>query len=142
MGHACLVVMVAEMNVVVVIMLLQISQIVPYILFCDLCFYGNKVSPYTTVIGCASKFFETFQLEKAQKYSVTERVNKSDLRCKAPKNGFVKINWDTVVDKNRRKMYIGVVVRDDMGEVMATLSAPKYHIIEPDIAEAFVALTW
>jgi hypothetical protein len=43
MGHACLVVKVAEMNVVVVIMLFQILQIVPWPVFlyaCDLCFYN------------------------------------------------------------------------------------------------------
>jgi hypothetical protein len=33
-----------------------------------------------------------------------------------------------------------VVVRDNMDEVLATLSAPNDHIIEPDIAEAVAAL--
>jgi hypothetical protein len=37
-------------------------------------------------------------------------------------------------------MGYGVVVRDNMGEVLATLSAPNDHIIEPDIAEAMATL--
>lgn len=35
---------------------------------------------------------------------------------------------------------IGVIVRDSEGEVLATLSALKAHIIAPDIAEAMVTL--
>jgi hypothetical protein len=34
---------------------------------------------------------------------------------------------DVVVDKNRIKMGIGVVVRDEMREVLATLLAPRDH---------------
>lgn len=45
------------------------------------------------------------------------------------------------MDKNNRKMGIGVIVRDSMGEVLATLSAPKEHIIALDIAEATAALS-
>jgi hypothetical protein len=37
-------------------------------------------------------------------------------------------------------MYISVIVRDGMGEVKATLSAPEDHIIEFNIVEAFAAL--
>ena len=44
------------------------------------------------------------------------------------------------MDKHRRKMGIGVIVRDSMGKVLATLSAPKDYIIELDIAEVVVTL--
>jgi hypothetical protein len=40
-----------------------------------------------------------------------ERVITYDVRWETPKNRFVKINWDVAVDKSRRKMGIGVVVR-------------------------------
>lgn len=40
----------------------------------------------------------------------------------------------------RRKTSICVIVRNSMGEVLATLSTPKDYIIEPDIAEAIAAL--
>jgi urease alpha subunit len=45
-------------------------------------------------------------------------------------DSFIKINWDTTVDKNSRKMGIGVVIRDGMGEVMVTLLAPKEYTVE------------
>lgn len=44
------------------------------------------------------------------------------------------------VDKNNKTMGIGVIVRDNNGEVLATFSAPKAHIIDPVIAKASAAL--
>jgi hypothetical protein len=44
------------------------------------------------------------------------------------------------VVRNRRNMGIGIIVRDSMEEVLATLSKPKDYIIGPDIAEAKVVL--
>jgi hypothetical protein len=49
-------------------------------------------------------------------------------------------NWNTGVDRNRKNFGIGIIVRDSMGEVLATLSKPKDYIIEPDIVEAKLAL--
>lgn len=37
-------------------------------------------------------------------------------------------------------MGIDVIVRDGMREVLATLSSPRDHIIEPDVEEAMAAL--
>jgi hypothetical protein len=53
---------------------------------------------------------------------------------------FVKVNWEGVVDKENRKMGIRVTIRDYEWEVLATLIAPKQHIIDLVIAEATMAL--
>jgi hypothetical protein len=37
-------------------------------------------------------------------------------------------------------MGVGVLVRDGMGEVLATMSSPRDYITELDIAEAIAAL--
>jgi hypothetical protein len=55
-------------------------------------------------------------------------------------NGFVKINWDAAVNKTKKKMGIGVIIRDCKGDVRATLAEPKDYIIAPDVAEAMAAL--
>jgi hypothetical protein len=53
---------------------------------------------------------------------------------------FVKVNWDAAVDKNKRNMGVGDIIRDRMGEVLTTLSTPKDYIIDPNLAEAMSAL--
>jgi hypothetical protein len=50
------------------------------------------------------------------------------------------VNWDAAIDKKNSKMSIGVIVRDLMGEVLATLSAPKDNIIDLTIVESLAAL--
>jgi hypothetical protein len=74
------------------------------------------------------------------KYGSIERVIIEGVQWEATKNGFIKINWDATVDKGRRKMGIGVVVRDGKGEVFVTLVAPKDYIVKTDIAEVAAAL--
>lgn len=57
----------------------------------------------------------------------------------SPFDGFIKVK-SGCLDKENRKMGIGVIVRYNMGEVLATLSAAKDYIIALDIAEASAAL--
>jgi N6-adenosine-specific RNA methylase IME4 len=52
---------------------------------------------------------------------------------------FVKVNWSVAVDKTKKKMGIGVIIRNSKGEVLATLGEPKDHIIAPDVVEAMTA---
>lgn len=53
----------------------------------------------------------------------------------------MKANWNAIVDENNRKIGLCVIVRDRMGEVLVTLSAPKPYITHPVVAKALEALT-
>lgn len=53
---------------------------------------------------------------------------------------FVNVNWDAAVDKDNRRMSIGVIMRDQKGKVLAMLIASKPHIISPAVAKAMTAL--
>lgn len=44
------------------------------------------------------------------------------------------------MDKQKERMGIGVRIKDDIGEVLATLSPPKDHIIAFDVTKAMAAL--
>ncbi|XP_059436480.1 uncharacterized protein LOC132169465 [Corylus avellana] len=102
--------------------------------------HGEKVSPSNVVVKNAIDSLEAYRTANSQIKGVIERDNTKVLHWKAPKDDFVKVNWDAAVDKHKRKMGIGVIVRDSMGEVLTTLSAPKDYINEPDIAEVMAAL--
>lgn len=54
-----------------------------------------------------------------------------------PNMGFVKVNWNAVVNKNKGKMVIGVIM---VGEVLVALIAPRQHIIYPTVAEGLLFL--
>lgn len=44
-------------------------------------------------------------------------------------DGFVKINCDAAVETTKKKMGIGVIIRDSKSEALATLSEHKNNII-------------
>lgn len=52
----------------------------------------------------------------------------------------MNVTSDATVDKEKQKLSIGVIVRDDGGEVLAALSAPKQHVTYPVVAKATMAL--
>jgi ribonuclease HI len=58
---------------------------------------------------------------------------------KAPPVGVYKINWDAAIDKSRRIMGVGVIVRDGEGEVVAALHSSQMGITDPATAEAYAA---
>lgn len=61
------------------------------------------------------------------------------LRWKAPPRGVYKINYDANIDKTRKLMGVGAISRDSEGKVLETLFSPKIYIIDPTMAQAFVA---
>jgi len=60
--------------------------------------------------------------------------------CSAAKDirsidGLAEVNWNAIVDKNKMKMSIDIIIRDRMGKVVAMLSEPNDYIIALDVAE-------
>jgi hypothetical protein len=75
----------------------------------------------------------------SRKYSV-KLAETLEILWKASMHDFVKVNSDAVVDWNKIKMGISVIIRDRMGMVLAMLSEPKDYIIAPNVAEATTTL--
>jgi ribonuclease HI len=91
------------------------------------------------VLSNAQESLVAFQTSNSQKYS--EKVAKvKELHWQAPMDGFVKVNWDATTNKNKKKIGIGIIIRDSMGATMTTLSKPKDYIVALDIAEAMAVL--
>ncbi|XP_041003875.1 uncharacterized protein LOC121249222 [Juglans microcarpa x Juglans regia] len=49
------------------------------------------------------------------------QLNRREARWKRPSEGFVKVNWDAALDSEKKRMRLGVVVRDEEGEVLLSL---------------------
>jgi hypothetical protein len=101
--------------------------------------HGKSTSPHNKVVSNAFISLMAFKNANSQKiWGII--AEKRELCWKALLNGFVKINWDAAVNKTKKKMGIGVIIRDCKGDVRATLAEPKDYIIAPDVAEAMAAL--
>jgi hypothetical protein len=58
---------------------------------------------------------------------------------RAPRAGWLKANWDAALNNTSRKMGIGVVVRNESGEVVAALAKVIPFVEDPTAAEAIAA---
>ncbi|XP_059450800.1 uncharacterized protein LOC132181566 [Corylus avellana] len=56
-----------------------------------------------------------------------------------PPQGYMKINWDASVDKRRKRMGVGVVVRDHDGRAIVMLGTSREYVQDPSMAEAIAA---
>jgi hypothetical protein len=56
-----------------------------------------------------------------------------------PSSGWVKLNWDAALSPSTKTMRIGVVVRNNRGDVLAALAAPVPCVLDPTSAEVLAA---
>jgi hypothetical protein len=55
-----------------------------------------------------------------------------------PQVGVIKVNWDVVIDSSNKKIdSVGTIVRDQQGNVLASLCSSKPYIIDLAVAEAY-----
>ncbi|XP_059436609.1 uncharacterized protein LOC132169617 [Corylus avellana] len=57
----------------------------------------------------------------------------------APTQGWYKANWDVAIDKLNERVGIGVVLRDEKGQVIATMCKTRMGILELAMGEAYAA---
>lgn len=101
---------------------------------------GRHVSPIQTVVTHATEALVAFHRVQLRPASTTTATQPKDTRWEAPPAEFVKANWDAALEKETKKMGIGVIVRDSKGGVFVTFSSPKAFIIDLAVAKANAAL--
>jgi hypothetical protein len=60
-------------------------------------------------------------------------------RWNKPPFGVIKLNWDAAVDKEGKKMGVGIIARDYHGAILAVFVASRLFITVPTTAEALAA---
>jgi predicted TIM-barrel fold metal-dependent hydrolase len=70
------------------------------------------------------------KMEKERRLPSPGRV-----RWQKPPVGIMKINWDAALHKENKHMGVGVVIRDDKGDVVVALSKIVPYIVDPLTAE-------
>jgi ribonuclease HI len=57
----------------------------------------------------------------------------------APSQGWYKANWDVAIDNLKGRVGLGVILRDERGQMLAAMSKTRIGTLEPSTGEAFVA---
>jgi hypothetical protein len=102
--------------------------------------FGGKFSSPKSIVQAAKaqlEFFCSIEMKSATSSSYPRGLE--DVCWKAPSGGVLKANWDAAVDGRRKKIGIGVIVRDHEARVIAMLSETKDFIKDPATAEALAA---
>jgi hypothetical protein len=58
----------------------------------------------------------------------------------APAAGMLKVNWDVAIAQGENRMGVGIIIRDEKGNVIAVTSKPVMATHDPATAEALAAL--
>jgi hypothetical protein len=93
-------------------------------------FLGGSFSHPTQIVRKAMESIEELKNANARPQVENEDIS-SHKNWMLPAVGHIKINWDAAVNKAKGKMGIGVIVRDNEGEVLETLQTPRLYIIHP-----------
>ncbi|XP_035551109.1 uncharacterized protein LOC118349687 [Juglans regia] len=54
-----------------------------------------------------------------------------------PVRVFIKVNWDTSLDVKRKRMGIGIIIRDEEGEALVVVCDLKKNVVNAVVAESF-----
>ncbi|KAF5447381.1 hypothetical protein F2P56_032936 [Juglans regia] len=98
--------------------------------------FENKFEGPDVIFRQAIDFLLQFQ-EAQQKdpRSQIERSQRELCRWKVPIEDQVKVNWDAALKVNEGRMGIGVVMRDEHGDLLVSLCAQKRIVTSPLVAE-------
>ena len=79
-----------------------------------------------------------YEFEQKVKNNMERATNTLIRKWMFPPYGVIKINWDAMIDKTRKKMSVGVIARNHEKGI-ATICSSKPYMIDPTVAEAFAA---
>jgi hypothetical protein len=102
--------------------------------------FGGTLSSPTHMVKSTMDFLTEFHA--AQLLPPTASVARTQSvrqLWRRPPEGVVKVNWDAALDKDTKMMGVGVIVRDERGDVLATLCTTIPFVTDPTIAEAIAA---
>lgn len=80
---------------------------------------------------------EYYSAIQQEKRSMRSSINTDVPRWMAPPCGAFKINWDASIDK--ALMGVGIIVRDYVVQVMATMCSSKPYSMDSTVAKAYTS---
>jgi ribonuclease HI len=98
---------------------------------------GTFTSP-NDIVNATANYAEDFKLANEKPIpKVYVNENGQDEKWTAPTHGWYKANWDFAFNNSAGRMGVGVIVRDEKGEVAVAWSKSCLGSLEPTTGEAF-----
>ncbi|XP_059461922.1 uncharacterized protein LOC132190915 [Corylus avellana] len=98
---------------------------------------GKFISP-NNIVRITNSGVEEYM--KANLHNHSQRGDdESPTRWKAPANGWVKVNWEIALDKANGRIGVGVIVRNEVGAVIAAKGSTRLGLQDATAAEALGA---
>jgi hypothetical protein len=101
--------------------------------------FGGSLLPPSILIKEATKLLGDFRKHFAITVELVNGGFSSHNRWLKPEINRIKINWDATLDGRKKIMGMGIVARDCLGVVKATMCADISYIRDPIVAEAIGA---
>ncbi|XP_059440462.1 uncharacterized protein LOC132172916 [Corylus avellana] len=102
--------------------------------------HGQPFSHPSVVVKQAIEQLQLYRMVNVKYEEELEPTLPNRQKWEAPPSGLYKSNWDVAVDQGEMRMGVGVIIRDERGQIIATLSQPTEYHHEPAAAEAVAAL--
>ncbi|XP_075655236.1 uncharacterized protein LOC142625472 [Castanea sativa] len=100
---------------------------------------SSKEYPLSQVFHAASEALATFHQAISDAPKQTNHTRPAPVKCSPPPSGKIKVNFDSALFKDIGKAGLGVIIRDNNGQAIASLSEQASMPFSPDIVEAMAA---
>jgi ribonuclease HI len=105
----------------------------------NLMVFGGSIPSPSILVKGAKEVLEEFRKSFGEVPNQEIEGPRATSRWSKPDAGFIKLNWDAALDVRQNRMGVGIIARDELGKVRATLSTALPYIQNPSVAEAFGA---
>ncbi|XP_059429029.1 uncharacterized protein LOC132162828 [Corylus avellana] len=102
-------------------------------------FEGIFLSPPVLLQKAKDQLGEFVKADQTLRAKTAQNRQPARDKWQVPDLGALKLNWDTALDTRKKRMGVGIVVRNHDGEVLLTKCMVQDHITDPTIAEAIAA---
>lgn len=102
--------------------------------------YGGPFAYPGQIVREAMATMEDFHRFNEKNGSAVLQENQALTIWKPPNQGICKANWDAVVNVNKGQIGVGIIVCDCEGIILACRSSTYFFVVDPTMAQAWVAL--
>lgn len=108
--------------------------------------FGGQISSPTHVVKCTRDSLADFH--SAQSLPIVRAADAVGLgtshhtacqQWRQPPEGVIKLNWDAAIDRDTKRMGVGVIARDESSTVLVSMCTTVLSIMDPTLVEAVVA---